>query len=213
MSNNIPRGLSRPLNGNTSSTPPAARPANTGTGAHVPSQSQHGGQGHAAQTAQAQSRGSATQLIDSLIVIAAAEVGVIESGNNRGKRVDEYQSATWLDYKGFPWCAAFVCWVLARWITRHGLSIKAPRTPLAFGFEKWAWQEGLSVLSPAETGIQRGDIVIFKFSHIGFAASDEVNGRFNTIEGNTNQAGSREGDGVYKKNRPKTSVRSIIRLV
>jgi hypothetical protein len=68
-------------------------------------------------------------------------------------------------------------------------------------------------LKPAGRDIERGDIIVFNFSHVGIAAgAPDVNGNFSTVEGNTNQAGSREGDGVYRKIRNVSSVRSRIRF-
>jgi hypothetical protein len=44
---------------------------------------------------------------------AESQVGTTESplGSNRGARVQSYQSSTALGGTGWPWCAAFVCWV------------------------------------------------------------------------------------------------------
>ena len=52
-------------------------------------------------------------LVSEIVRIAKAEVGTREVGNtNCGIRVNEYKAATWLNpKKGWPWCAAFVCWV------------------------------------------------------------------------------------------------------
>jgi hypothetical protein len=61
--------------------------------------------------------------------------------------------------------------------------------------------------------IKAGDIVIFTFSHIGIATSaPDKKGNVETIEGNTNGAGSREGDGVYRKTRHVSKIRSRIRV-
>jgi hypothetical protein len=60
--------------------------------------------------------------------------------------------------------------------------------------------------------LRPGDIVVFTFSHIGIVDQD-LGDRFTTIEGNTNRAGSREGDGVYCKNRLDQQIRSIIRIL
>lgn len=61
--------------------------------------------------------------------------------------------------------------------------------------------------------IKAGDVVIFTFSHIGIATgSPDAKGNVPTIEGNTNGAGSREGDGVYAKSRNISQIRSRIRF-
>lgn len=152
-------------------------------------------------------------MIDAMIRIARAEVGVREEGgNNRGPRVQQYQNgASWLPGTGWAWCAAFVCWVFDRLAEKFTLPFSTPEGAGAFWFEDWARQQELTVLS-GRAKVRRGDLVIYSFSHIGIASSDEgADGRFKCIEGNTNDGGSREGDGVYEKLRPKSQVRSIIR--
>ena len=151
-------------------------------------------------------------MIDAMIRIARAEVGVREEGgNNRGPRIQQYQNgASWLSGTGWAWCAAFVCWVFDRLAEQFTLPFATPEGAGAFWFEDWARQQGLTVLS-GRAKVRRGDLVIYAFSHIGIASSDEKDGRFRCIEGNTNDAGSREGDGVFEKLRPKSQVRSIIR--
>jgi hypothetical protein len=144
------------------------------------------------------------KLAEAVIVHARAEIGVQESprGSNRGPRVDEYQRATWLHMRDWgPWCASFVCWVI-REAMREGESLgikytfKRPQTAKAFDFQGWSLKQDKSTSTKLNPGrdILPGDIVIFTFSHIGFATSaPDKNGRFETIEGNTNDEGSREG--------------------
>lgn len=58
---------------------------------------------------------------------------------------------------------------------------------------------------------QKGDIVVFTFSHIGIVES--VKDRMiTTIEGNTNDAGSREGSAVARKVRVNSIIKCYIRL-
>jgi hypothetical protein len=60
--------------------------------------------------------------------------------------------------------------------------------------------------------VRAGDIVVFTFSHIGVAIEDQRGAAVRTVEGNTDEAGSREGGGVYEKTRALSLVRSHIRL-
>jgi hypothetical protein len=60
--------------------------------------------------------------------------------------------------------------------------------------------------------IKRGDLVIFKFSHIGIAIADAVDGKIQTVDGNSNAAGSREGNCVTKKTRSVSQVKARIRI-
>jgi hypothetical protein len=149
-------------------------------------------------------------LREKLIELARKEIGVSEvNGTNCGPRVDQYKSATWLDpKKGWPWCAAFICWLIREGLEETGIkeskTFKRPRTAGAWDFENWSLEQG---------DIQAGDIVIFKFSHIGLAESaPDKNGMVTTLEGNTDGAGSREGGSVLRKKRSVDQIRSRIRI-
>jgi hypothetical protein len=149
---------------------------------------------------------------EKIVAVASAEVGVRESKKNGGAEIEGYQRATWLPPGSWPWCAAFVCWVLSRALPGHP---ELPRTAGAWDFEKWCRGVGnwARLRKPHQGDIKAGDIVIFSFSHIGIAAgAPDPLGDVPTIEGNTNGAGSREGDGVYRKMRPISKIRSRIRI-
>lgn len=166
-----------------------------------------------------------------LMKIVSAEVGTIEhGGNNRGKRVVEYQRATWLKPGPWPWCAAFVCWCILQWLDDEevcaALGIKyndaaiekwRPQTAGAFDFERWARSKGLQVLDETAE-VRAGDLVVFDFSHIGFVAEDAHTRTLiiHTTEGNTNGKGLRDslsGDGVWPKDRERQLARTFIRLI
>lgn len=156
------------------------------------------------------------------LVAAAAEsqIGVRETGgSNKGAELQKFFDSDWYDPngtlpgdEGYAWCASFVCWCVKEAGERVDLPFNRPRTPGAWDFENWARREEVELIKPAMREVRRGDIVVFKFSHVGIATGDEANGRVETVEGNTNKAGSREGDGVYRKIRRKSQIRSIIRL-
>ena len=90
-----------------------------------------------------------------------------------------------------------------------------PRTAGAWDFENWAKKKSapaqLIRVTPA-TQIKKGDIVVFKQSHIGLAVADQAGSTIKTVEGNTDLSGSREGGGVYAKVRKISKIRSVIRL-
>ena len=161
--------------------------------------------------------------------IAAAEIGVREvGGNNRGPKIVEYQSATWLKPAPWPWCAAFVCWVIKQWAltdnTRTLLSLTndrdfekwRPKTASAFDFANWAKERDIQILGRSARALA-GDLAIFDFSHIGVVIRDQSKGstQIVTVEGNTNGKGERDstsGDGVWRKMRRTRLVRSYIRI-
>ena len=146
-----------------------------------------------------------------MVELAQKEVGVVEvpKNSNRGKRVQEYQRATWLDGTGWAWCAAFICWLAKE----AGMTKGRPQTAGAWDFERWARKtSGVELIKPAPADIRPGDIVIFKFSHIGLAVAKPSGSTVKTIEGNTDAKGSREGGGVYRKTRRLSKIRSIVRI-
>jgi hypothetical protein len=159
--------------------------------------------------------------IQTLIQTAEAEVGVEEvNGSNCGPRVNEYKAATWLPAdKAWPWCAAFICWIVMEAMRKASIhetaGFKRPRTAGAWDFENWSRAQDSTTWTrrPHRGDIQPGDIVIFRFSHIGLAVSaPDKNGNVRTIEGNTDAAGSREGGGVFRKLRRLDQIRSRIRF-
>jgi hypothetical protein len=154
-------------------------------------------------------------LSDELARIAETQIGVRETKNNGGESITGYQAATWLPVGPWAWCAAFVCWCVREAIKGRAVTFSRPETAGAWDFERWCREEDNSVRlrKPPMGDIKRGDIVIFTFSHIGIATGPpDVNGNVPTVEGNTNGAGSREGDGVYRKLRPLAKIRSRIRF-
>jgi len=166
-----------------------------------------------------------------LVAVARREIGKKETeGPNEGPDVRKYQKATWLDPGPWYWCAAFVCWCVAKAVELTGLrpfSGKLPRTAGAFDFANWADDKhpdtgkymarsgkGVIVLDPKTNRVEFGDIVIYKSSHIGIASSGENSARnFSAVEGNTNDGGSRNGDGTYERNRNASELKQIVRIV
>lgn len=150
---------------------------------------------------------------------ASSKVGIRESGgNNKGAALAPFFAAD--NYKpnaaddGYPWCAAFVCWAVAVACAGRPITFPLPRTPGAWAFEDWCRSVDGSVIlrKPPKGDIRRGDLVVFTFSHIGIAVGNASGDRVATVEGNTDEAGSREGGGVYRKSRPISLIRSVIRF-
>lgn len=149
-----------------------------------------------------------------LVSIALREVGTKEIGENGGPRIRTYQAATNLKPDAWPWCAAFVCWLI-RESCSGAERFARPMTAGAWDFERWAREQvgcGVSLIKPKQVLAQPGDIVVFTFSHIGLCVGAETAGFLTTVEGNTNGEGAREGDGVYQKTRKALQVRSLIRF-
>jgi len=179
---------------------------------------------------------SAAESFGSIIATIALEEAAKEiresGGNNRGPDIVRYQEATWLPPGAWPWCQAFVAWVIREAIQRGGpVRFTRPRTAGAWDMENWATDRdqqtgssrrrsggaaaGVSLIKPAEAAEARaGDIIVFNYSHIGIVVRDGlVSGRIRTVEGNTSGSGAdREGDGVHAKTVEPRHLRSLIRL-
>lgn len=160
-------------------------------------------------------------LAPKIVEIALKEVGVEEvDGTNCGPRVNQYKAATNLPpEEPWPWCAAFVCWVVREAMKATGIketaTFKRPTTAGAWNLENWSLKQDNSTQTrkPHRGDIKPGDIVVFTFSHVGFAVGEpDEEGYVSTLEGNTDTAGSREGGGVFRKRRKLSSIRSRIRL-
>ena len=156
-------------------------------------------------------------LAEKLVALARLEIGVEEvDGTNCGVRVDAYKSATNLPpHESWPWCAAFIDW-LVREAMRDGgpYTFARPTTAGAWDVENWSKKQDGSTHTLRTPGndIKAGDIVIFKFSHVGLCVRGAEADRIRTIEGNTDAAGSREGGGVFEKSRSLDSIKTRIRF-
>lgn len=165
-----------------------------------------------------------SQIARHIIAIAAKEIGVQEvAGTNCGPRVNEFKAATNLNPKqSWPWCAAFVCWCTREAMKLAGISetktFRRPTTAGALDLENWslAQDDTTNTRRPPRGDILPGDIITFKFAtggHTGIAeSSPDKNGDFHSIEGNTDQKGSREGGGVFRKRRNVSQIHGRIRF-
>lgn len=152
---------------------------------------------------------------------AVSQVGVQENpkGSNRGKEVDEYIRRVGLDPAGkFPWCAAFVYWCFDEAADEE--SVVNPVMKTAGTLAHWNANKGnatkflAKTINPAD--IQPGDVFIMRFSsitgHTGFVHSVDVRNRtIVTIEGNSNNTGSREGYEVVRHVRQLSSILGFMR--
>lgn len=136
-----------------------------------------------------------------------SEVGVRErTGRNDGREVTGYLNSVGLT-SGYAWCAAFVHWCLKQ------CGISSPITawsPTAVNPDKMIYSKKRWV-APFKTATvftlyynSKGRI-----GHTGFADEMVSDGMLQTVEGNTNSGGSRDGDGVYIRFRPIRTIYTI----
>ena len=159
---------------------------------------------------------SVTEAALGLVATATAEAdkGVRETGKNAGVDVEKYLKCCGMT-KGSPWCAAFVSWCVMtargaakppKWCSGSAVSLfqmaRAQKavcvTPVDADFKSkvkagWVWSRAQD--DAAAAAARKG---VWCQGHTGIVVKvDEVG--WHTVEGNTNAAGSREGDGVYRK--------------
>lgn len=148
-------------------------------------------------------------IAEAIIRVAMAEVGIREAGgSNRGPRVEEYQR--YVDGKASreAWCMGYMQWVVGQVCKMH--NVRSPiypsehcntvysKTPSRYLRDKPA--KGLMFIMKSRTSDS---------GHTGIATGPSKLLVFPTVEGNTNAAGSREGDGVYKKTRMTTGTATM----
>ncbi|HSI73035.1 MAG TPA: CHAP domain-containing protein [Fimbriimonas sp.] len=132
------------------------------------------------------------ETIDSVLNVALAQRGVKETGgSNTGPEVDEYLRSVRLS-PGNPWCAAFVYWCFKQAMGDENPYI---RTGGCATTAAWAREHDILRHEPqaGDTFLLYGTVQgVFRACHTGFVT--KVNGNtYHTIEGNTNEQGSREG--------------------
>lgn len=159
--------------------------------------------------------------------VAREYIGTRETSKNRGPHLEEFWKAT--NYpegakNREPWCSAFATFCVKEGDRRSpALKLRVPPVfPAVAQWLPWARNKetGCLVFTPTEVQLGRfkpmaGDIVVYlpHLSHIGIVAEDYKSGAIiQTIEGNTNSAGSRDGDGVYQRQRSLPFCGSFIRI-
>lgn len=159
--------------------------------------------------------------LDELAGIAESQIGTQEDTKhtNRGDAILKYQRATNLEGQGWPWCAAFVDWCVEQLYGKHpefSRRFPRPQTASAFGLLDWGRKVGCLISMggvPNNLFPKRGDLVVYNFSHCGIVADTGTGaGTFHAIEGNTNDAGGRDGYTVARKSRNLSAVKGFIRI-
>lgn len=152
-----------------------------------------------------------TRRRQAIVTTAESQLHVREAtGHNDGPDVRKYLRVTGLN-EGPPWCAAFVSWVFQQ------AGTPAPRSARVVDWFKtnlvYNARTNLNKYTPPVPGMV---IALYyndlgRLGHIGIVTNQPPGKLKNvyTIEGNTNAAGSREGQGVYKKIRPWSTISAM----
>ncbi|MFE3849088.1 CHAP domain-containing protein [Flavobacterium sp. LB3P45] len=143
--------------------------------------------------------------------IAIKQLGVqeIPRGSNAGPAVEKYLKSVGLG-KGYAWCEAFVYWCYSE--AGKELGVVNPLKKTAGVLDQLNNSKKYVVKTP-----QKGDLFIMDFGggqgHIGFVNEAEVN-TIQTVEGNSNDDGSREGYEVCRKpnGRKTNTIKAFLRV-
>jgi hypothetical protein len=129
-----------------------------------------------------------------------SQVGVRELTNhNDGKEVEMYLHTCGLG-RGYAWCAAFVKWCYMQCgIDTHGITAWAAT---CINWEHIVYRnQHLNTEPKAGDNITFWDYTHQRVAHTGLYHRRVNDTFYESVEGNTNEGGSSEGDGVYRKKR------------
>ncbi len=140
--------------------------------------------------------------VDLLLRVSAASVGACESppNTNAGPYVERVLKRTG-NTRGDPWCASQV----TDWgVLALGAAWPVQRTASVSLMADWARKAGCLMPSTAP---EPGDLFVLwypskqRFAHVGLVIGVNADGTIATREGNSNNAGSRDGWLVVEKTR------------
>lgn len=163
------------------------------------------------------SRPPANDLARKTAEIANRDVGVREQppGSNDGPRIREYLATCGLG-PGHPYCSCAVC----TWVREAGTELQVViRMAISASALHLLANNGALAFEP-ETITDQDIPCVFVIDHGGgkghtgliVGRSGDGTGLVQTIEANTNPAGSREGDGVYVRTRHMSEMAGCIRI-
>ncbi|MEL7589403.1 MAG: CHAP domain-containing protein [Prolixibacteraceae bacterium] len=164
------------------------------------------------ETTEPEGNRSGSVLLNKAVSIAESQLGTMEDppGSNRGMMVEQYQSRAGIS-PGDPWCAAFVYWCFSEAAGAAGVPNPLPRTGSCM--YHWDHARGRRILKNKATNnpalLIPGHIFIINHGnyrgHTGIVTSVK-NGYIQTVEGNSNTGGSREGLAVVSLSRKIVSI-------
>lgn len=146
-----------------------------------------------------------------VVRVAAAEVGVTESpANSNCVKYNDWYYGRQVRGAAYPWCAAFVSWVLAQ----AGAGALAARSASCPAIKSDAQRRG--IYHSGSAGIAPGDLVLYQFDrdsdpdHIGIVES--VSGSsIVAIEGNTSLTSNDNGGAVMRRTRSKGLIMGYVK--
>jgi|GEM_PF-1572044 len=177
-----------------------------GVGARLPQSGNVGADPENPAVAGTQADAGGTQAADpaaAVVRAAQAEIGIREVRENAGPRVDAYNRYT--SVKDAPWCASFVSFCF------YQAGHAQPRTAWSPALFPRARCVEFSPSRLVNSGLAAGLVMgIYypskgRIAHCGIVSGIDGDWVF-SVEGNTNDDGGNEGDGVYAKKRHRRTI-------
>jgi len=155
--------------------------------------------------------GQGNNVREKVSITYLSQIGVKEAtGHNDGPQVETYLRAV-DQAPGAPWCAAFVSWAY----TINGVdNPRSAWSPAYFSANKVIYiRDGTIKNTPEKAdvfGIYFNNLK--RIAHVGFVQQWKSR-MVMTVEGNTNDEGSREGTIVAMKRRPTRTIYKVSRYI
>lgn len=153
-----------------------------------------------------------------ILALAKTYIGVKESPPNSNNVIFNTHYYGREVYDGlwgcqFPWCVTFI-WDIFRMAGASELFYSGKKT--ASCFDVLSWGRNAKLMVGRDCG-QAGDLVLFDWNtnaqpdHIGFILSQNENGTYETLEGNTSTSSNSNGGEVQVRTRQLSTIMTIIR--
>lgn len=153
-----------------------------------------------------------TTLGKEALFVATTQLDIREEKNNSGPEVKRFLKAVGLD-EGYAWCMAFVYWCVD--LAAKKIEQKNPLIKTAGVLRQYNETTLRKIPNRNLEAVKPGDVFIMDFGggkgHTGFVEKIEK-GIIYTIEGNTNDEGSREGVEVARRQRAVSEIKGFIQL-
>jgi len=148
------------------------------------------------------------KLSEKALLVAISQIGKSEKphGSNWGEPVKTYLASVGINFPA-SWCMAFIYWCFSE----ASKNLKVSNTAVKTGGVLAAWNKALPAQKSKNPGI--GSVFIMDhgkgLGHTGIVEKFDEKFIY-TIEGNTNDTGSREGIEVCRRKRLRTSIKGYL---
>lgn len=154
-----------------------------------------------------------------ILEIAITQIGVTEDAahTNKGGSIKYQQAAGLGNAGGFPWCQSLIVWC---GLQAYGKDSPIPKVAGVLECLRLAREKGCKIIEGNNITVANiipGCQFILKEGptngHTGIVESIDADGHLHTIEGNSNEDGSRDGYKVCRQSKRRISDKNIIAYI